>query len=697
MIRRVPRPGWTALATLIYALVAVYLTWPLAKDPSHTTISAYGDLTSAIAVFREYVEDGINPFLPGTIRDLEAPYGSDVDWTLNVAAFESTCVLYLLTFLFGALPAFALFGVAGFVATGAVTFALVRKLTGNPCIALLIGWAYAFYPFVVSQAEAGHIHYVHGWPFVLILWRMLIVYEHPTVPHGLIAGGAAVVAFAWTPYYLLVGGIEWASLVALGLIMAFVRRRREVSTHLKAHAASALLVLGFAAALFAIQSLSASGTGVAHHDLQEVIMYSARAPEYVVPHEGHVVVGEAAGEWRRDHRHDSTSAETNLYVGWTLILLSIVAVVAAVRGRLGSGQSWTVLAASAVAFVALLWSAPPEFSAFGNVYPLPSKLTFKIAPEFRVYSRFVWVVMLGVCILAAIGIHGLLRIRSRGFGTIVAVAIAVLVALDLRVPPPEMNAVADQPSPALERLADLPPGNVAHYPIVPSDNAKLPASLVQDFHEKPIVNGYGANTLQERRVLQLADLVAPGTAGRLAMLDVRWVLLDHAMFGDVVPVLRSLGDRYRFVTDDGDYTLYEVVAAPKPLVSLGDGFGDLEEESEIAAALGHTRTFRWLKEPEGTIELLGPCDRCRGELSFDTESLAVPRRAELLDEAGSVVGSATIQSGRRERISFTVEFSHRAHFKLRTTPGPLSAAEPTGFVDTRALAVSLTDPRLKLR
>lgn len=697
-IRRFPRPGWTALATVIYVVLAIQLTWPLAKDPTHTTISGYGDLTGSIATFREYVDEGINPFSPGTVPELEAPYGSEVQWAQNVAAFESTSVLYVLTFLFGALPAFALFGIGGFVATGAVTFALVRKLTGNPWIALLIGWAYAFYPFAVSQAEAGHLQYVHGWPFVLILWRMLVVYEAPTVRNGLVAGAAAVAAFAWTPYYMLVGGIEWAALVAAGLVVPLIRRRRrEFSVHLKAHAASALLVLGFVAGLFAIQALSASSVGVAEHDLNELINNSARPKEYVVPHEGHVVVGEAAGEWRRDHLHESNLWETNLYVGWTLILLSIVAVAAAFARRLGRTQSRAVLAAAVTAVVALVWSAPPEVSVFGNVYPFPSRLTFEIAPEFRVYSRFVWAVMLAVCVLAAIGIHRLLRTRSRALGFVAAVTIAVLVVLDLRAPAPAMNTIADQASPSLERLAELPAGAVAHYPIGPSDNAVLPAALIQDFYDKPILNGYGANSLQERRALQVADLEAPDTAGRLAMLGVRWALLDHTMFGHAVPDLRALRRRYGFIMDDGRYALYEVVAPPKPLVSLGAGFGDLEEESPLAAALGHTRTFRWLKEPEGTIELLGPCDPCRGTLSFDAESLALARRVELVDEDGSVIGSATIPPGDPKRISFPVEFRRRAHFKLRATPGPLSAAEATGFADTRELAVSLTDQRLRLR
>jgi hypothetical protein len=83
-------------------------------------------------------------------------------------------------------------------------------------------------------------------------------------------------------------------------------------------------------------------------------------------------------------------------------------------------------------------------------------------------------------------------------------------------------------------------------------------------------------------------------------------------------------------------------------------------------------------------------------VSFDAISLAVPRRAELLDEDGRVVGSATIPPDRSKRVSFPVEFDRREHFTLRTAPGPLAAPELTGGEDT-PLAVSLTNGRLTLR
>jgi hypothetical protein len=243
-------------------------------------------------------------------------------------------------------------------------------------------------------------------------------------------------------------------------------------------------------------------------------------------------------------------------------------------------------------------------------------------------------------------------------------------------------------------LHELPPGIVAQYPLVKgeqashTDNWDDSPPFVQGLHDKPILNGYAANSLQERRALQVAEPLAPDVAGHLAMLGVGWLLMDRAAFEQQASGLRASGSGYRFVADDDQFALYEVVAAPKPLVTLGDGFGDLEETPET--------TFRWLRGPEGTVELLGPCERCRGSVSFDAVSFVIPRRAELLDEDGQVVASATIPADRSKRVSFPVEFGQRAHFELRTTPGPIAAPEVTGG-EERALSVSLTNGRLTLR
>ncbi len=61
-------------------------------------------------------------------------------------------------------------------------FLFVRRLTGHLWISLLAGWAFAFYPFAVVTAE--HPAFVHGWPFVLLAWRVLEIWGSPPLGMG---------------------------------------------------------------------------------------------------------------------------------------------------------------------------------------------------------------------------------------------------------------------------------------------------------------------------------------------------------------------------------------------------------------------------------------------------------------------------------------------------------------------------------
>jgi hypothetical protein len=683
-LRRLPRPGWTLLATAIYTFLAIQLTWPLVTDLNGTIFGAFGDLTGSIAYLRELVEGHHNPFLPGTIETWAAPEGREIDWPQNVASFGAVGTLYVLGVLFGAMPAYSIFTLLGYIATGAVTFAFLRKVTGNPWIALLGGWAYAFAPFAVMKG-AGHVNFVHQWVFVLVLWRMLLVYERPTVRNGLIAGAATVLAMSFSPYHLLFVGLEWGTLAAVGLALPLLQRTGGFRRQLRGQAAGGAVVLVFAIALSAAASFSAEGTGIEGHTLQALTTYAARPLEYLVPHAAHPIWGDEAAEWRVDHLHGSNFSETMLYVGWSLILLSLVALVAAVRRRLEPPLVRVVVAAAAMGAVALVWSAPPEVTAFGRLIPFPSKLTYEIGPEWRVYSRLVMVVMLAVVVLASIGLQRLVQGRSAVLGAVLLVAIGAVVVVDLRALPQPPTELGERTG--LDHLAELPDGIVASYPIEPAGSGDYSAEFNQGIQNHPIINGYKDGSMAEQRALELDDLENPRTPGRLAALGVRYVLVDRVPLEAGVQDPGQPGRGLRLIVDDGHETLWRVTASPLPLATFGPGFAPLEP-------IPGKPDFRWLASDEGEIELLGGCEVCRGTLTVDAESFLRPRRVSLVREDGTVLSTRTVPAGRRVRVSFPVEFRHRETVLVRTTPGPVPESALPG---ARQVSVSLTRPRLELR
>ena len=94
------------------------------------------------------------------------------------------------------------------------------------------------------------------------------------------------------------------------------------------------------------------------------------------------------------------------------------------------------------------------------------------------------------------------------------------------------------------------------------------------------------------------------------------------MLDDHVPIEQGVtppgkpGRGLRFVKDDGNASLWRVVAKPLPLITLGPGFDPLEGPTGAQS--------QWLAANNGDIELLAPCSSCSGSLVVNTWSLARP-------------------------------------------------------------------------
>jgi hypothetical protein len=330
-------------------------------------------------------------------------------------------------------------------------------------------------------------------------------------------------------------------------------------------------------------------------------------------------------------------------------------------------------------------------AAFGELIPFPSLLGYEISPSWRVYSRFVMVVMLAVCVLAAIGLERLVGPRRGVARAAVAAVAVVVVTVDLYVPGVGTNNVGVAATkPVFQQLRGLPDGILASYPIEPAGHGDFSAEFEREFHNKPILNGYADGSMAEARALELDRLDDPLTPGRLAALGVRYVLVDRVPIETGVEEPGKPGRGLRLLGDDGERSLWRVVARPLPMVTVGEGFYPLETDPQGTS-------YRWIgAEEKGKIELLAPCTRCGGVLTMEAESFGEPRTVSLAASDGEVVARARIPVGRRVRVRLPVRFAHRETFSVATDPEPQSIAESLGGADSRAVSVSLTRLKLKL-
>jgi hypothetical protein len=524
----VPRTQ-TLFALALYTGFTVYLTWPLITDLGSTFYISptrpEGDYHSVTAYFRELVEGPHNPFAAGRIEDFNAPHGSPILWINNAANFPTTIVLFAMTAVFGATAGFGLFAMAGFVASALAMFLFVRKYTGSPGVATVIGFAYGFYPYVVANGE--HPYHIHGWVFVVMVWRLLELLQRPTVRNGVFAGAACVLALAWVPYFLLLGGVLYATVVVVGLGAAAVRR--ELRPQLLPNAVCLSFILAYIAIVGLSVLVESNAVATAQSSIFDIFAQTARPLNYIVPSGHNLVTGGLTDDFLL-RRGWLNNAEKSLYVGISVMLLALVGGIALLLRRLDRRASLTVLTMSAAALVALAFSAPPKVGVGGFVVELPSYYVWSLQPSWRIYSRFVIIVMLGLCIVAAFGLQALRQGRSPRVSAAILAAAAVVVPLDLWAKFEPNTRKLTMP-PIYETLRAQPPGIVAEYPIQVAANAENYDEIYnQQYHDKPILNGFPPRSADERRALRLANLSRPRTAERLAERGVRYVLLRHRVY-----------------------------------------------------------------------------------------------------------------------------------------------------------------------
>ncbi len=653
------------------ASFAIFLTWPLVLDLESRIYGVVGDSAGAIAVYRELTENGIFPFAPGTFTDFNGPDGLPVRWTLNIATFPATASLYLLSLLLGPVAAINVYILLGYVLSGVAMFLLVRRLLGHAGVAFLAGFAWAFYPFVVIKGQ-GHVDFVHGWVLVVPLWRLLELTERPTRRNGVWAGLALVLALAWTPYHILFAGVMAAALAVTALVVAWDRGiLQPTATALAVAFAIGISWLG----AMTLLNQAAPRSEVRSHTLGEADRYAARVDEYVVPSAQHPLLGDQAREFRESHLHDSNPAENVLYVGMGVLALALLGLVAGLR----EGGRWQLLSLAGAALVVagFSFSLQPVVNLLGIDVNTPTRLLYEFTTTWRIFSRLVVVVMLGLVLLAAIGALWLVRRRAPATQAAVLALLLVVVAGDLWARQPVRTTKIDVP-PTYERLARMPDGLTAEYPLVGAEGAFYGDIFYQAWHEKQVVNGYLPGSSEERRALNLAFPARRSTANDLKALGVRYVLVRRDVPFGGVRKSRRLGPPYRLVTEDPYIGLYEIdVRSPRALVHLDGGFS--------ATQRGLAGIYNWLLDESGTIQLFGSCAPCKGFLVLTIESNGRPRDVEITTPDGTVVAShRQLHLG---SVRLPITFNKRIDLRIEASPGPEQIPGP----DSREGSIQVRD------
>lgn len=694
-LRAARRPLLEAgIALAGFTALTVAITWPLVTDLGSVSIGGGGDVSGTIAGFWQQAEyTGYHVTGVSDITFTGAPYGWEQGNGVNIQSSLAYFPAYLLTEAFGPVVAYNLVVLAGLVLSGAAMYWLVRRLTGSILIAAWSGLVFVIFPWHIAKAEThGSLAHLEGFP--LLALALLAWYRRPGALSLAYLAGAMAVLWTTSGYY---GVIALVALAALLPITAWYQRSRLGP----GRAAGRLLLAGAAVlavslAVYGIASLGkARGAIAEERQVADLAWFGARIWEFFVPAADSTVFGDLTFPWLASRQHLSNLSETTLYVGWLTLALALVYVGASlVRWRrLTPERRFLTSAFSSMVVVAILFMPPYPISLGGVNIPTPPWLLWKAIPQFRVPTRFMPLLMLGLICLAALAlvlVRRRLEARARTGRGRRAVAVGLVAAVGAfsfvelaSAPPPYLVELGVPPE--YIALEQAPPGILVEYPLAATGEARTSDYIFwQRYHRRPLLNGAPAGTFPDVVRQVLIDPSAPGVAGALATLGVAAVITRNDVYqfpGGKFTTPDELGEGYRLLGSafGGGTKIWQVTAEPEPFAVFPYGFWFSERYPGRLPA-------QWMSAQEGIVEIIAP-EAGRYAVHFQAESFEVPRRLVIHGQDSSwAVEVENTESA--EDFFVPVEVPKgRSTFRVTIEPGPTQAPPP----DPRQVGVFMSN------
>jgi hypothetical protein len=651
--------------------LALWVSWPVGIHLGDRILGNPGDSTGTIAGLWEYAHDGGFHLLGSHLDTFTgAPFGWRQGNGINV-----TDALVLYPAFLGAkvgqeIAAYNLVVLSGLVLSALAMYVLVRRLGMSSLVAAWGALVYTVFPWHIEKAQ-GHAPFVHLEGFPLLVLAGLAWYRRPDLVRALLLAGALAVLWTTAGYFGVIGAVALVTLLAVAAVMQRAR--------LGAAGALRRSALGLAPSLFvmfvvyAIGRLGAGAVGIAAaRNVHELWDYGARPWEFVVPSYRNILFGNDVGPWLVIRLHNSNFSETSLYVGWLTLLLALAWIVWAFvrRSTLSDERKFATVALTALVVVGVACSLPTPLPHTG--IPMPARVIWQIAPEFRVPSRFIALVMTALIPIAAFSLEAVRSAVSHTqwlgrVAPLAAAALCVVAAtvsyLELAFKPPPITTSLSSPPPEYAAVRAAPPGVLAEYPLASADQAVNSDYVFwQRVHRRRLLNGAPDGTLADAVRSTLVDPAAPGTAADLAALHVSTIVTRPTTYaytgGTGDP---RLGRGYKLLSSNADGArVWEVVARPAPAIAaFTTGFGGPETPP-------NQQTSRWLEAPSGRIEFVAT-EPGTYVARFVVNSYGPPRRVLLLGRASSAV-AFTVGGLRTVALPIRLPRGHSA-VSIETSPG----------------------------
>jgi hypothetical protein len=528
---------------VFYTLATVVMTWPIFNIAAAATASYEGDarlMIWALGWDNHAVLDGASLFdanmfypAPNSLAFTEHSFGISL-FTLPIFALTRNAVL-----------AYNVVWFLSYVLCGLATHAWLRRYTRHDlaaCIGSVI-FTFSFYKMLHGH---GHLQQIWTWLLPLSLLQLERWFDRPS-PVSAVAWGSAVLLQALSSWYLAI-----LVFLANGFIAGW---RIVAGPRLRTPGSLVQLAVVFAAVLAVLYPFAAHYRTLAPVTSREVRSLAADASSYLMPPEntwpGRVWlarVGRGPG---------SIFGEKTVYIGWIALLLAAMGVVRATRWREAGG--YVILAVVAL-FLSL---GPPAQDTGWSAYSIAARLP--LVGGFRAPARFALLVLLGVSVLATIGVDELLELTPRSRRALMVVLPLMLsewfvIGFPGKRPQPfPVPAVyLSDPIKSARAIVSLPDyrGDVHWF-------WEADYLLFSTRHWRPMVNGYGRYEPPQHAhdISYMMAFPGPNNARRMRELGVEYLVLHAARYPDgAATILRDAqaSPEYELVMQQGTDYLYRV-------------------------------------------------------------------------------------------------------------------------------------------
>jgi hypothetical protein len=595
--------GWRIVfVSLIFLGLIVLFFLPVVAHPG-SVLPAFRSTDESYAAVWDFwrIKFSLRNGLPLLKSDyVRYPFG--IDNTRNVSYLWFYLNL-LLTRLTNHIATYNIQVLSNFFLSAIFMYLLVYYLTGSQFASIVSGTMFSFCPFHFARAWQ-HLSLTYIQPFPITFLILFVLLDNLSVRNSLLLLLGILITVPIDGYM----NIMLVLSVVIYLFYICWHSLKEKSAAQKVRYKKYILrvlILGVIGAIMVSPQyliyivnifLPIKSAGFAHNpfcrQFIDLFAQSAKPLSYFLPSTEHPIFGRFTEGFVGTSLWGVSYTEHQLYLGWTTILLAVIAL----KKRFGTAKRkitvWKEHDNFYITFFALLavsawfFSQPPWWQIGRFKILMPSFFMYKVLPMFRAYCRFGIVVMFAVAVLAGFGLKFILeRFKSQKVKVAVTALCCGLVLFEFwNWPSYKVIDVSKAPAVYYWLKAQPREAVIAEYPLDAIGPNEL-YKLYQTTHEKKMINGAVPGTPAHKNMQRLVDLSQPKTAAALEAMGVRYVLVHRADYLktelvedrrqlEKIPVNRGLklvrsfpaeacpDRRIRCIAESGQVDVYEVVTQP---------------------------------------------------------------------------------------------------------------------------------------